>query len=382
MRKICVIVGSRANYSSAKPIMQAIKARPDLTLQVICYATAILDRFGNLDADIERDGFTIDERIHTHIEGETPVSMVKSTGLALIEIGTALGRLNPDFVVVIGDRYEVMSGAIAAAYLNIPLAHTMGGEVTGTIDESIRHAITKLAHVHFPANDDAAQRIIRMGEDPKFVFNVGCPRNDIVREILEKPFTGEAFLQQQGVGGQVDINADFLLFSLHPVTTEMDALKEQTNSVLDAIEQTGLPTIGLWPNSDAGAGIISSRVRSWRESGKLKHVRFFKNLPLEIYVHLMARTKCLVGNSSSGIREGAFIGTPVVNIGTRQHSRLRAENVKDVPYDVAAIREAIAAQVAHRNYGRLPLYGDGKACEKIANILAETIVPVQKTIMM
>src|SRR5690606_14596893 len=163
-------------------------------------------------------------------------------------------------------------------------------------------------HIHFPANERAAERIVKMGEDPASVFNVGCPRNDEVLRILEQPFAGHEFLSKQGVGGEVDVDGDFLLLSLHPVTTEVDKLHDQTTMVLDAIEEMGLPTIGLWPNSDAGANTISSRIRTWRESGKLKHVRFYKNLPLAIYVHLMARTRCLVGNSSSGIREGALIG--------------------------------------------------------------------------
>lgn len=288
MKKICIIIGSRANYSSAKPMMRAFQLHPRLTLSVVCFATSILDRFGSLDSIIEQDGFEIDEKIYTHIEGETPVSMVKSTGLALIEIGNFFFRSQPDFVVVVGDRYEMMAGAIAASYLNIPLVHTMGGEVTGTIDESIRHSISKLAHVHFPANENARERLLRMGEDPNYVFNVGCPRIDAVADILTRPFNGHDFLDRDGVGGHVNVDEDFILLSLHPVTTELSDIAEKTGMVLDVIEELDIPIIGLWPNSDAGAQIISSRIRSNREHGRLKNARFFKNLPLDVYVHLMA----------------------------------------------------------------------------------------------
>lgn len=382
MRNVCVIVGSRANYSSAKPIMEAVRAHPDLSLLVVCYATAVLDRFGRLDTVIENDGFQIDERIYSHIEGETPVSMVKSTGIALIEIGNSIYRLRPDFVVVVGDRYEIMAAAIAASYLNIPLAHTMGGEVTGTIDESVRHAVTKLAHVHFPANQDAADRIIRMGEDPRFVFTVGCPRIDVVSSILAKPFEGYEFLRREGVGSHVNVDRDFLLFSFHPVTTEIEALAAQTNMLLDAVERCGLPTVGLWPNSDAGAHLISSRIRTWRESGRLSNVRFYKNLPLDVYVHLMDRAKCLIGNSSSGIREGAYIGTPVVNVGSRQNSRVRGENVGDVDFDLDSINEAVGRQIARGKFPRSELYGDGKAATRIVEKLSTVEVCLQKKIAM
>jgi UDP-hydrolysing UDP-N-acetyl-D-glucosamine 2-epimerase len=380
MKNICVAIGSRANYSSAKPIMRAIQEHPNLYLTAVCYATSILDRFGSLDNVIENDGFTINERIFSHVEGESPVSMVKSTGLALIEIGNSLFRLKPDCVVVVGDRYEVMAPAVAASYLNIPLVHTMGGEVTGTIDESIRHAISKLAHIHFAANQDAVNRLIAMGEDPEFVFNSGCPRIDEVAHILTLPFNDYSFIEKEGVGSNINIDNDFLLFSFHPVTTEIEALREQTNILLDAIEKINLPTIGLWPNSDAGADIISRRIRSWRENGKLRNVRFCKNFPLDIYIHLMDKTKCLLGNSSSGIREGAYIGTPVVNVGTRQNKRLRGKNVIDIEYDLDLITTAIKKQIDKKKYPKDTLYGNGNASQAIVETLANMKISPQKQI--
>jgi len=180
MRKICIFVGSRANYSSIKSVMQAVKSHDKLELKVVLGASALLERYGKVEDLIRNDGFEPDYTFHNIVEGENPTTMAKSTGLGIIEMAMVLDNLKPDFVVVVGDRFEMMSITIAAAYMNIRVIHTMGGEVTGTIDESIRHAITKFAHIHFPANEDARKRIIRMGEDEEYVFNVGCPRIDLV----------------------------------------------------------------------------------------------------------------------------------------------------------------------------------------------------------
>src|SRR5688500_8140864 len=184
MRKVLVVIGSRANYSSIKSVMRAVRAHPDLSLQLLVGASALLDRFGSVIEVIEADGFAADAKVTMIVEGETPATMAKSTGLGLLELPTMFEMLRPDVVVSVGDRFETMATAIAAAYMNIPVAHTMGGEVTGTIDESIRHAVTKLAHVHFPANKLAAERILKMGEAPETVHVVGCPRIDLVAEIL------------------------------------------------------------------------------------------------------------------------------------------------------------------------------------------------------
>ena len=178
MRKICVFIGSRANYSSIKSVMQAVRDHPQLELQVVAGASALLEQFGKVVDLISSDGFKPDFTFHNIVEGENPTTMAKSTGLGIIEMAMVLDNLEPDFVVIVGDRFEMMAIAIAAAYMNIRIAHTMGGEVTGTIDESIRHAITKFAHIHFPANEDARLRIIKMGEDENYAFNVGCPRID------------------------------------------------------------------------------------------------------------------------------------------------------------------------------------------------------------
>ncbi|HEX7131040.1 MAG TPA: UDP-N-acetylglucosamine 2-epimerase [Iamia sp.] len=381
MRKICAVVGSRANYSSIKSALRAVQQHPDLELQLIVGASAILDRYGAVVDLMEADGFVPAARLHMLVEGETPATMAKSTGLGLIELPTVLGGLEPDVVITVGDRFETMATTLAAAYMNIPIAHTMGGEVTGTIDESIRHAVTKFAHIHFPASEDAKERILKLGERPEHVHMVGCPRIDLVAEILATETDVDQRVFDEGVGDEIDLDQPFLLVSQHPVTTEYGSGEAQITATLEAVRKTGMQAIVLWPNADAGSDDVSRGIRKWREQGRDEGMHFFKNLPIGTYVRLMARTACLVGNSSSGVREGAYIGTPVVDIGTRQNGRERGQNAMSATQDTASISEAIAAQVAHGRYEMDATYGDGRAGQRIADILAATEhVDVQKMI--
>ena len=383
MRKICIFIGSRANYSSIKSVMRAVVAHPDLQLQLIAGASALLDRFGSVVDLIEADGFKPSARVTMIVEGETPATMAKSTGLGLIELPTIFEMLEPDVVVSVGDRFETMSTAIAAAYMNIPVAHTMGGEISGTIDESIRHAVTKLAHIHFPANTAAAERIIRMGEPSDTVHVVGCPRIDLVSEIAsaEGEMPHAEWLTREGVGAHIDPRQPFLLVNQHPVTTEYGQGKEQIRETLMALEELQMPTIMLWPNVDAGSEDIATGMRTFREKRDPKYIRFYKNFPIDTYVRLMLSCACVVGNSSAPIREGAYLGVPAVNIGTRQRGRDRGPNVIDAGYDKAEIVAAIRQQVAHGRYLSDPLYGDGKAGGRIADLLARVPLSVQKRLV-
>ena len=378
MRKVCVVVGSRANYSSIKSAMHAIQEHPDLRLQLVVGASALLDRYGSVGNLIEQDGFEPDERVFMLIEGETPSTMAKSTGLGLLELPTAFERLQPDVVITVGDRFETMATALAATYMNIPLAHTMGGEVSGNIDESIRHAVTKFAHVHFPASEGAAERIVKLGEDPDCVHVVGCPRMDLVAEVLADGGNGLSELFETGVGGRFSLDEPFLIVSQHPVTTEYGEGKRQIQETLKAVQEVGIPAIVLWPNADAGSEHIAAGIRQWREHNDDSKLHFFKNLPTNDYIRLMAKTAALVGNSSSAIREGAFIGTPAVNIGPRQEGRDRGSNVIDVGYDKDEVVDAIRRQVANGRYDSEPIYGDGHAGERIADILSDKPLSIHK----
>lgn len=379
-RKVCVVVGSRANYGSIKSAMRAVQAHPGLELQVVLGASALLDRYGEVATLIERDGFPAAARVHMLIEGETTVTMAKSTGLGLLELPTIFATLEPDFVITVGDRFETMATAVAAAYMNIPLAHTMGGEVTGTIDESVRHAVTKLAHLHFPANEHAAERIVKMGEDPERVYVVGCPRIDLVAEVIaeEDGSADAALLAHEGVGGEIDLDEPFLLVAQYPVTTEYGHGEEQIEETLAAVRMLEMPTVMLWPNPDAGSEDVSRGMRKFRERERHEHIRFYKNFPVETYIRLMARCACIVGNTSSAIREGPFLGTPSVNVGSRQDGRDRGSNVIDVGHGRDEIVDAVRQQVAHGRHPSEHLYGDGRAGERIAGVLATATVNIQK----
>jgi UDP-hydrolysing UDP-N-acetyl-D-glucosamine 2-epimerase len=361
--------------------MVAIKDHPNLELQLVVGASALLDRYGSVVSLIEKDGFKVFAKVNMLIEGETPETMAKSTGLGLLELPSIFSNIKPDFVLTVGDRFETMATTLAAAYMNIPVAHTMGGEVTGTIDESIRHAVTKFAHIHFPASEEAKERIIRLGERSQDVYMVGCPRIDLVSEIIAaQEVELNDCLFDLGVGERFDLSKPFLLVSQHPVTTEYGLGEKQITETLEAVRESGLPAIILWPNADAGSEDISRGIRKWREKGMDSNMHFFKNLPTATYIRLMRRTACLVGNSSSGIREGAFIGTPVVNIGSRQDMRERGLNVLNAVNDRFAIHDAISHQLIHGPYQSDSIYGDGNAGKRIADILATCQVQIQKQI--
>jgi UDP-hydrolysing UDP-N-acetyl-D-glucosamine 2-epimerase len=383
MRNVCVVVGSRANYSSIKSVMRAVREHPDLTLQLVVGASALLDRFGSVIDVIEADGFEANAKVTMIVEGETPGTMAKSTGLGLLELPTLLDLLKPHVVVSVGDRFETMATAIAAAYMNIPVAHTMGGEISGTIDESVRHAVTKLSHIHFPANRQAAERIIRMGEDPSAVHVVGCPRIDLVAEIVEQDgaLGSTDWLEREGAGAHIELDQPFLLVTQHPVTTEYGQGEAQINETLAALQELRMPAIMLWPNADAGSEDTARGMRKFRERHRPEYIRFYKNFPIETWVRLMLASACVVGNSSAPIREGAYIGVPAVNIGTRQRGRDRSSNVVDVGYDRAEIVAAVRAQIAHGRYASDHLYGDGRAGGRIASVLAEAPLSVQKRLM-
>jgi UDP-hydrolysing UDP-N-acetyl-D-glucosamine 2-epimerase len=380
-RKICVVVASRANYARIKTALEAIRDHPDLELQLVAGASLVLERFGNALEVLTMDGFVPNATIRFIIEGETPATMAKSTGLGLLELPTVFELLQPDIVLTVADRFETIATAIAASYMNIPVAHTQGGEVSGSIDESVRHAVTKLAHVHFPATELAAQRVIAMGEDPASVFNVGCPSIDIVART-EFGLRREALEQFGGAGSPVDPGQPFVLVMQHPVTTEYGQGMDQINETLEAVAETGMQALVFWPNVDAGSEDVAKGIRTFRELGLAHGFHFFRNLPPEVFVKLMAHCACMVGNSSAAIREGSFLGTPAVTVGTRQLGREGGPNVIEVGHDKEEIAAAMRSQIAHGPYERSRLFGDGTAGVKIADILAQVRPQVQKKLLM
>lgn len=369
--RILVYLGGRANYSSIKSVMEGLDKDNFFDLITVTGCSAVLEKFGNVAELIEKDGFKIHERVYHLVEGDSTEVMAKTTGLGIIEASSILNRYNPDFVIIVGDRYEMMSFALTAAYMNIRIIHTMGGEVTGTIDESIRHALTKFSHIHFVATEKSRQRVIKMGEDPDYVVNTGCPRIDLVKQELENDsitILKEYFQIKKGIGIDLDFENDFLLVSYHPVTTEHEFNRDYMESVMEALHQFGMQALLLWPNSDAGGDQIAKAIRTFREKNNNLKFSFHKNLPNKIYIHLMNTCYALVGNSSSGIREGAFIGTRVINIGTRQNTREQSSNVINVPNSSIEILNSLN-NLKNITKKSDTIYGSGNASEKIISFL-------------
>jgi len=376
-RKVCVVVGSRANLARVATVLEAVRDHPALELQVIAAASALLERFGSAVNLLEGAGFKPDAKIRLIIDGQTPATMAKSTGLGLLELPTAFEMLEPDIVVTVADRFETIATAIAAAYMNIPVAHTQGGEVSGSIDESVRHAVTKLSHVHFPATELSARRIVAMGEDPQYVFNVGCPAIDLAARTPPGA-RRDVLTEHGGDGSPIDTEEPFLLVMQHAVTTEYGQGLEQINASLHAISSIGMQALVFWPNVDAGSDEVAMGIRQFREHGLADRCHFFRNLPAEDFARLMAHCACMVGNSSAALREGAFLGTPAVSIGSRQRNRECGENVLFTSHDPLEIADAVRTQIAHGGYERSELFGDGTAGHKIAEVLATVNPPVQK----
>jgi UDP-hydrolysing UDP-N-acetyl-D-glucosamine 2-epimerase len=364
-----------------KSVIKAISAAPNLEHRIIVGGGAVLPKYGNILQAINGNNLKVDRVIHFLVEGENPVTMAKSAGIALMEFTTAFENLKPDVVLVIADRYECLSIAMAASYMNIPIAHVEGGEVSGSIDESVRHAITKLSHIHFPATKEAAERVKKMGEDPDSIFPVGCTSLDVLNEQdLTKLIPLIKLQEKAGVGKPLDLTTPYLVVIQHPVTTEYEDNLKQINQTVQAVDSLAMNTVWIWPNMDAGSDGISKGIRMFREQHNPSYVHFFKSLPIEYYGPLLKNAACIIGNSSSGIRESSFLGVPSVNIGSRQLGREKGDNVIDVDYDAKQIVEAIYNQLAHGSYPASMLYGDGRAGEKIVNVLKDTKVKVQKRI--
>lgn len=380
-RKVCVVVTARPSYSRIKTALQAIKKHPNLELQLVIAGSALLGRYGNAVDYIEQDGFEIAEKVFMVLEGENKTAMAKTTGLGVMELATVFYKLQPDMVVTIADRFETIATSIAAAYQNIPLVHIQGGEVTGNIDEKVRHANTKLADIHLVASESAKARVLKLGEQEKMVYNTGCPSIDIARDVKENPaLTFDPSQKYGGVGATIAKDAAYLVVMQHPVTTEYGQAKKDVMTTLEVVHELGIPTYWFWPNVDAGSDGTSNGIRSFRESVNPKNIRFFKNMEPNDFLRLLVNSKCLIGNSSVGIRECAYLGVPVVNIGTRQHGRDRGDNVIDVDYTKDAIRDAIQQQIKGSSKTPSPIYGDGEAGEKIADILATCPLSYHKTI--
>lgn len=368
-RKVLVVIINRANYARIKAVLAAMKKRKDLNMKIVVGASMLLSRYGEAKNIVMADGFHIDHEIRITLEGESPVTMAKSTGLGLLELSTLFENEKPDVVVTIADRYETLATAIAASYMNIPLAHTQGGETSGSIDHSVRNAITKLSHIHLVTNKQCADRVLGMGEDKKRIFITGCPSMDVAKEVGKNPDTYLKEYVKKYKHKLPDTNNPFLVVLHHPVTTEYKNAASQIRETMMAIKELKIPAVVFYPNVDAGSYLM---VREIQHLGieNLPNFYFYRNMPPDVFLALLKKSACIVGNSSAGIRESSFYGIPSVTIGTRQKTRDRAENVIQVGYDRAAIKKAIQKQLTHGKYERSALYGEGAAGKRIAEILA------------
>jgi len=378
-RKVCVVVTARPSYSRIKTALQAIQNHPGLELQLVVAASALLERYGNTEQLIERDGFHINARVYMVVDGEKLPTMAKTTGLGLMELATVFDNLRPDIVVTIADRYETIATAIAASYMNLTLAHIQGGEVTGSIDEKVRHAVTKLSDYHFVSTTRAAERVMKMGETQDRVKVTGCPSIDLAEEVRLSPALDfDPFKKYGGVGLLNQLGDGYVVVLQHPVTTEYQLARAHVEETFHAALELGMPTLWFWPNVDAGSDGTSKGLRVLRERHNTDRFHFFRNMDGVDFLRLLANAKCLVGNSSVGIRECAFLGVPTVNIGSRQTGRERGANVVDTDYDRAAILAAARAQAAHGRYPSDIVYGDGAAGIRIAEELARVPLVFEK----
>ena len=375
-RRVCVVLVDRANYGRLQPVMEAIRATPALELQVVAAGTMVLERFGRPVDIVRQHGFTVDSEVYLEVEGSTPATMAKSVGFGVVEFASEFNRLKPDLLLLIGDRYEALAAAIAGAYMNICTVHLQGGEVSGSIDESARHAISKFAHYHVPSTQRSAEYLIRMGERPDTILTTGCPSSDIAR-TFDRSLDPDV-VNLVGGGSRIDVDAPYLLVLFHPTTTEFGGERGQIEALLSALDSIAQQTILLWPNIDAGSDHISKAIRQFREHAKPTWLRTLTNLTPEHYLKVLSRAACAVGNSSSFVRDAGYFGTPVVLVGNRQEGREHDRHVVPTNPDAAAITRAIRSQLAHGPYPPSTLYGDGHVSERVASALVRLTPYIQK----
>ncbi len=374
--KITTVLVDRANYGRLKPVLEVMRDDPSIELSLVCTGTMLLDRFGRAVELVKKDGFDVSEEIYVELEGSIPGTMAKSIGLTVIELSNLFHRQSPDFVLLIGDRSEALGVAIAAVYQNFCLIHIQGGEVTGSIDESARHAITKLSHYHFPATRKAADNIKKMGEKEETIFALGCPSADMV--FRSKGILNKKVISENGVGPAINVSEGFVLVLFHPVTTEFSNAEQQMEEVLYAVSQLNTQVMLIWPNIDAGSDGVSQAIRRFRENNSDIKFHAYKNFEAEDYIPILQNTLCAVGNSSSFIRDASFIGTPVVLVGSRQDGRERSDSVIRVEAKKDEILFAIKKQISHGKYDKEHIYGKEGVSYNIVKKIKELKIYTQK----
>lgn len=376
--KICIILTTRGNYAKMKSTMKNILYNNDLTLQIVLGDSIQDQRFGEYRPIIENDGFKIDEQINFLPKGDKLENIAFSAGQLTSRLSKTFSKLNPDIVLIIADRFEALSVAHAAVCMNKLIVHLEGGEVSGSVDERIRHAISKLAHIHLPSNKNAEERLIKMGEIRENIYVVGTPSLDLLNDInLNDKTSLQKILNQKLKNSLINLDNKYLVVSQHSVVTEYESSLFQINETMQALKSFEIPVIWILPNMDSGQKEIVSFVKQHKTKLNIKVI---PSLEMELYAVLLKNCLCLIGNSSSGIRECEFLGTPVVNIGTRQNGRLRGKNVIDTNHSSKEIKKAIEYQINHGRYESDFIYGDGKSGKKIVKVLSNVKINLDKTI--
>lgn len=377
--RICVVITDKAQLSRLLTLLRELSKSKHFELQIAMGGSALTYRFGNILEELKSEGFEPNVCIPTVIEGAGHLGMAKTAALAMLEFATAFEQLQSDMVVIRGDRFEMLPIATAAAYLNKTVVHLEGGDKSGSIDESVRHAITKLAHVHFVTNADSRKRVISMGEPSKYVFNVGSLDIDYLTKTKFLKMVPSSIVNNHGTGALLDLNEDYIVVMHNPVTSEAEQARDQVEATLDGVMDSGLQAVWIWPNLDAGSDDISKRIREWQVANPNQdRIRFIRYLVPGEFINVVNHSQVMVGNSSTGIKECAWLGIPAVNIGSRQRGRLRARNVMDVKHNAGAIEKAILEQAAKKRYQSAKLYGDGSTAKSIVKILRGLDVEVQK----
>ena len=365
-KKICCVITNRASYTKFKSLLKYLKKDSKINVQIVVASGVILEKYGNLDEVIKKDGFKITEKIHMLLESQTLLSNAKSTGIGVSEFSSCFERIKPDLVILMADRFEVLSAAIAASYQNIKIAHIQGGEDSGNIDQKVRYAVSHLSDFHFPSTKKSYNKLKNIFGANKNIFLSGCPSTDLCKKIEKKNLNQLIKISSlfSGVGEKIDFRKNYVLVMQHPVTDEYGHGYKQIDETMKACLKLNTTIIWFWPNPDSGSSYVSKFLRTKRETLKLKNILFIKNAPPENFLLLLKFSKCIIGNSSAGIRESSYLGVPSVNIGTRQSNRERAKNVLDCNYNSNNILKSIKYQLK-KKYKKNNLYGHGNAGYKI-----------------
>ena len=372
-KKLTFVIVNRANYARIRILLINLKKSKKFKIDIILVSSPLLKKYGDLEKNIIKDGLRVTSKFFTHIEGENLITMTKSTGLLLLELSSAFEAINPDIVFLVGDRYEVLAAAIAANYMNIFLVHLQGGELTGSVDENVRHSVTKLSHLHFVNTKKAKKIVEQLGENPKMVFNVGCPSIDYIKKIN---FNKIKIKQPFGIGSQIDLEKPYFVFLIHPVTTKYIENNQLINEMIELAKILDDQIIWIWPNNDAGANFMTKKIRAFREKFNPK-INFVVNFDSISYLKLIKNCKCLIGNSSSAIREGSYLGIKAVNVGDRQQQREQAKNIINAKPNYKDIYRSIKI-ISTRNIKKSNLYGNGNSVSQIIKILGKINLNVIK----